>query len=443
MINLVFFLSFYYIGKGEFIGIPQNYLFNIDSIVKNYRGKEFDSINIRKISFDIIEFFEERGYPFAEVRFVNFLKRQDTIDYLIEINKGKLAFIEGIDFEGIKRINKGELRKILKFKPSVFSKKIITNFKNRIYFFPFISYENYYFYENEGKLFLNIILNEDLNNRFEIGVGYSNEKKYFSGNINVHIDALFNSLRTLDVFWKRIKKGEQNFLVYYEEPFFYLIPMKIKAGYSLSQRDTFYVKENFDILSYFLIYPFKIGIGGSYEENRDFIMKEKIFRILNIAEIEGGRKTYFNSGIYLFLNSKYSKKDYIRIQSTCEARKIFKKIGFLSRVFYYNFIKRGIIISPEYFYVGGKDNLRGYDEEEFKIKEGTIFNFEKYFIFSKMFSPILFFDLGIFSKNFIKKSSGFGIIGETKIISYEILFAFPYKESIYNAKVHFSVTQKF
>ncbi len=443
MINLILFFSLYYIGNGEFIGIPKNYLPQIDSIVKKYRGKDFDSINIKKISFEIIEFFEERGYPFAEVRFVNFLKREDTIDYLIEINKGKIAFVEGIDFDGIKRINKDELKRIFRFKPVVFSKKIVKDFKNKLYFFPFISYEKYYFYENEGKLFLNFVLNEDLNNRFEIGIGYSNERKNFSGNINAHVDALFGSLRTFDVLWKRIKKGEQDFLVYYEEPFFYLTPMKIKGGYSLYQRDTLYIKENFDILFYFLIYPFKIGIGGSYEEDRDFIIKEKVFRILNIAEIEGGRKTYFNSGFYLLLNSKYLRKDYFRIQSTYEARKIFRKIGVLARVFYYNFIKKGSIISPEYFYIGGKDNLRGYDEEEFKVKESTIFNFEKYFIPSKIFSPILFFDLGILSKNFIKKSFGFGIIGETKSISYKILFAFPYKESIYNAKVHFIVIQKF
>ncbi|MEO0276085.1 MAG: hypothetical protein ABIM60_04835 [candidate division WOR-3 bacterium] len=415
----------------------------MDSIVKKYKGKEFDSINIKKISFEIIEFFEEKGYPFAEVRFVNFLKRGDTIDYLIEINKGKFAFIEGIDFDGIKRVNKEELRRIFRFRPCVFSKKIITDFKNKLYFFPFFSYENHYFYEKEGKLFLNFVLNEDLNNRLEIGVGYSNEEKKFFGNMNIHIDAFFNSLRTFDVSWRRIKRGYQDLLICYEEPFFYLTPMKIKGNYSLFQRDTLYIKENFDILFYFLVYPFKIGIGGSYEENRDFIIKEKIFRILNVAEIEGGRKTYFNSGFYLFLNSKYSKKDYFRIWGIYEGRKVFKKIGILTRIFYYNFIKKGIIISPEYFYVGGKDNLRGYDEEEFRVKEGSIFNFEKYFIPSKLFSPILFFDFGVLTKNFIKKSFGFGFIGETKTLSYKILFAFPYKENVYNGKVHFVMIQKF
>ena len=443
LINLILLIYFYYIGNGNFKGIGENYVPKIDSIARKYKGKEFDSINIRSLSYDIIDFFEDKGFPFAKIKFISFLKRNDTIDYFVEIDKGKICFLEGIDFDGVKRINKDELKRIFRFKRCIFSKKILRNFKNKLYFFDFIFYENYYFYETQNKIFLGIVLRENLNNLIEAGIGYSNEIKEFLGNINLHFDALFGSLRSFDLLWKRIKKGNNDFLISYEEPFFYFFDMKIKGNYSLYQRDTIYTRENFDIISYLLLPPFKIGFGGSYEENRDFIIKENIFRVLNIFEIEGGKKEYFNSGFYIFSNSKYSKNNYFRIQNVFEGRKIYKKIGILNRIFYFKVFKKNPLISSEYFYIGGKDNLRGYDEEEFKLKEGIVLNIENYYVFSKNFSPLLFFDSGIFKKDFIKKSFGFGIIGEGKNFSYKILFGFPYKESIYNAKVHFTIKNYF
>lgn len=444
MISLIlFFSNLYYIGNGDFRGVSGVFLQKIDSITRDYKGKIFDSTNAKSLTDEILKFFENRGYPFTEARFISFFKKGDTLDYVMEIYKGRLGFIEGVDFDGVKRVNRNEIKKILRFKPQVFSHRLLSNIKNKFYFFPYLTYEDYYFFENEKRLFLDIVLRENLSNSIEGGIGYSNESKDVFGNVKIHIDALLGSLRSTELLWKRIKKGEQDFLISYEEPLFYFLDMKLKGSYSLTQRDTFYTRENFDVMVYFLVYPFKLGVGGSYEENRDFISTRKEYRLLNIAEVEGGRKEYFKSGFYLFLNSKYSDNNYFRIYGVSEARKIFNFYGILGRFFYMNVTKRDELLNSEYFYAGGKDNLRGYDEEEFKVREAFILNLENYLTLSQIFSPVLFFDSGVLKKNYIKFSYGFGVLGERKNLSYKILIAFPYKESIYNTKLHFSVIQYF
>ncbi len=440
---ILFFFNLYYIGGGDFKNVSGIFLQKIDTIAKAYKGKIFDSTNTKNLTGEILKFFEDKGYPFAKARFVSFLKKGDTLDYVMEIYRGRLGFIEGIDFNGIKRVNKNEIKKILRFRPQIFSSRLISNIKNKFYFFPYLTYENYYFFESVKKIFLDIVLIENLSNSIEGGLGYSNKSKDLFGNIRIHIDALFGSLRNIDLIWRRIKKGEQDFSINYEEPLFYFLDMKLKGGYLLTQRDTFYTKENFDATIYFLVYPFKLGVGGSYEENRDFISAKKEYRLLNIAEVEGGRKEYFKSGFYIFLNSKYSGNNYFRIYGISETRKVFDFYGILGRFFYVSVRKKEELLNSEYFYIGGKDNLRGYEEEEFKVKETFILNFENYLTLSKIFSPILFFDSGILRKDYIKFSYGFGIFGERKNLSYKILIAFPYKESIYNTKLHFSVVQYF
>jgi len=444
LISLVLvFFNLYYIGDGDFRGVSGKFLKKIDSITRGYKGKIFDSTNARNLTVEILKFFEDKGYPFTEIRFISFFKKDDTLDYVMEIHKGKLGFIEGVDFDGVKRVNKKEIKKMLRFRPQIFSHRLLSSIKNKFYFFPYLTYEGYYFFENEKKLFLDIVLRENLSNSIEGGIGYSNESKDVFGNVKIHIDALLGSLRSTELMWRRIKKGEQDFLISYEEPLFYFLNMKLKGSYLLIQRDTFYTKENFDATLYFLVYPFKLGVGGSYEENRDFISARKEYRLLNIAEVEGGRREYFKSGFYIFLNSKYSGSDYFRIYGVSEARKIFNFYGILGRFFYMNVTKRDELLNSEYFYAGGKDNLRGYNEEEFKVKEAFIFNFENYLILSRIFSPVLFFDSGVLKKDYIKFSYGFGILGERKNLSYKILIAFPHKEGIYNTKIHFSIIQYF
>lgn len=444
MINLIFALIFtYYIGKGNISGISGEFLEKVDSIALSYCGRIFDSVNVQKMIEDILLFFEDNGYPFAKAKFVSFLKRGDTLDYNLIIDKGRLGLIEGVDFEGLEKVNKGELKKILRFKPKVFSKDMVYSFKNKLYFFPYLVYENYYFFEEKNKLFLGFVLRENLSNSFEGGVGYSNEVKNFFGNLKLHIDALLGSLRSIDLLWRRIKRGQQDFLISYEEPFFYFLDMKLKGNYSLFQRDTFYTRENFDILLYFLLYPFKLGMGGSYEENRDFILKRREYRILNIGEVEGGKRGYFQTGFYLLLNSKYSGKDYFKINSIFEGRKVFRFYGILGRFFYMNLFKKGEILNSEYFYIGGKENLRGYDEEEFKVRDAFIINWENYLTFSKIISPIVFFDSGILDRKKIRFSYGFGIMGERKNFSYSIIIAFPYKRDIYSGKLHLLFIQYF
>jgi len=91
----------------------------------------------------------------------------------------------------------------------------------------------------------------------------------------------------------------------------------------------------------------------------------------------------------------------------------------------------------DYFRIGGAQDLRGYFEEEFYVKEAGWVNFE-----FKKFAVFPLFDIG-WIEDEIKYSYGFGLTLASNVMDAAIIFAWPKQGKWLDGKIHLKLEKGF
>lgn len=490
---LLLFSSFLY-SQNHSPLIIKNIYFNHTSgdslILTRYfdelRGDELTQANVNYTITKILDYYEENGYPFAEIRIADTkiifdsLESEYIADISFSIIPDQLSRINNIRIMGNDKTKPYVILRALRLDAGEkYSQKRINEIPkqlNRLRIFEPVDLPLFYL-DPDSNGILEIKVNEKVTNNFDGIIGYvpsqsDNQKGYFTGFVNIGLRNLFGTGRDAFFKWQQEERNSQELQMKYLEPWLFGFPFN--AGIELSQRkqDSTYVQRFLKAdIEYLATEDISAGINISTQSTIPSVRVNKIFTLFNSSELTTGaflkidtRDDFYSprSGFYLFNSYKISSKkisgpvEYI----TPETRtKLYLQRIEIDLLLYYELFNNNVAslglhakeLKGDSFEVsdlyplGGTNSLRGYRERQFLGSRIFWSNLEYRLLIEGRSYVFAFFDTGYF----LYYSSGFftgygiGINVETGLGVLTVNYALAKGDSFSNGKIHFGILSEF
>ncbi len=416
----------------------------------NYREKIYFSKPLKKnetstLLNGILKFYENNGYPFAQVGLSNVLIQKNLINAEINVTKGKLYLIDSLIIKGDANIGSSYLYNYLGIKPGdPYNEKLINQIGDRLKEIPFIQQSQSYevrFFEEECKVLL--YLKKKSASRFDGILGLlTNEvsgKVEFTGNVELNLKNAIGKGESIDLEWRKLIGASQNLNLHLNYPFLFNLPFGVDGTFKLYKRDTLFL----DVTS-------KAGIQyilGGYDFLQIYLQNNSSRRLSNqntvytpssslppysdYKSIQYGvgynmeRLNYrYNpiKGFQFTVDASTGNKNIKPIKKLEENNpSIYNGVKLNSTIFqgqfkgslYLPLFKRFTIklanqsavifnenlFDNELFRIGGIKTLRGFDEESIFASKYTIGTAEFRFIVDKNSNLFIFSDIAYYEKD--------------------------------------------
>ncbi len=410
----------------------------IDYDLQKLEGKVLTPKAISKLSDQLITDLENRGYPFAEVRFANVDFEGDQLNAEMLVDRKKLIRFDTLTNIGLAKISKNYLRRYLEIRPGdVYDRRKVNALVPKLRELSFLSLKEnpkISFVNEKAQVVLNLNKNKSSNFDFIIGLLQNNtpqgQRYTFVTDFSAEMRNQLSYGERIFIHFQRLRPENQSLALAFEYPFLLDTPFGISLGlnqfrnenkwidrsievggqYFLGGNDFLYLNWNnrtsriIDVDSMNLVaaqsLPQNLDISyngvslGVYVENLDYRFNPKsgtelllsgeaglkdIKRNLTIESLSNEDVDF--SALYdsLTLNTYQLtlKLEAARYQPV--ARNITIKTGIKSA---YRF-NEGALFENELFRIGGNKLLRGFDEQSVLSSFYGVFTAELRFILAQ------------------------------------------------------------
>src|SRR3989304_8727504 len=462
----------------------------------NYlEGRFFDKSEFEEVVANLLQYFENNGYPFANLKIssVNFIK--DTVeeeyyaDVFVNITKDVKGTIDRFEIKGNDKTNDNVIIRELRIKPGeLYSQKEIDELPkklNRLRFFEPVNSPQFYFSsDNKGTLLIEI--KEKQTNNFDGIIGYipsnkPDEKGFVTGLVNISLRNIFGSGRSAAMRWQKVDRNSQELELKYLEPWFLGYPFNIGVGFNKRKQDTIYVQRKFEGAIEFLATE---TITASVQLATESIIPSEnsanVFTVYNSSSLLTGLSLKIDTrddpyapteGI-LFSNTYSFSRKIINGPSQFISSDLKTNIN-LQRIligldFFYSIFSRQVVALKlngrelqgsffeisDLFKLGGTNSLRGYREDQFLGSRVFWSNLEYRLLLARRTYTYLFFDTGYYlvKEDAARKVSkqeefnigyGLGLNIETSLGVIGVSFALAKGDSFSDGKIHFGLVSEF
>jgi outer membrane protein insertion porin family len=486
--------DFTLINKIIFTTIDSIDSLNIFSFFKYLEGSIFISQDVEVSIIEILDYYEDDGFPFCSVKIESIFFYEDTTDQspladiYLHIDKGLKSSFDKVEIIGNTktkdyvlirnlRLNKGE-----KYSQGRINK--IPKQLNRMRFFEPVQVPSFYINSiNEGVL--QISVKEKETNNFDGIVGYvpgrEDEKGYFTGFVNVSLRNLFGTGRAAAIRWQQEDRYSQELELKYLEPWILSYPFNIEVGLFQRKQDTSYVQRRFngsveflatEDISASLLFAAESIIPSESDSNRFTVFNSSsILTGINL-KIDTRDDVYAPTEGLLFLNTyKFNAKkingpkNFITPDTKTNINLQMLELDFS---YFYELFNRQIAalgihakeLRGDFFEIsdlyklGGTNTLRGFRENQFLGNRIFWSNLEYRYLLSRRSFAFLFFDTGYFLKNedklrniekvsSFKTGYGLGLSLETALGVMKVSYALAGGNSFSEGLIHFGLLNEF
>ncbi len=459
---------------------PQDVISQVSSM---FRNTILNKENIQRAGWNIAELLENKGFPFAEIKFQNLrsIEVEDNeilTEVIFSVKKNYPAKISRIEIEGNKFTNRDVIVREMRISENEFftpqlSQKIMRRL-NRLNIFSNVNNPEFFF-DDSLKGILKIEVKEGNTNSFDGILGYvpsptQNEKGYITGQVNVSLRNLFGTLRAFSFRWNKLSRLSQDLEIKYFEPWFFGFPLNITPIFQQFKQDTTYIQRtfigNFDLsLSESFMILFNFSSGQVIPQANYFITnvnRSSTFSYgLGVLYDSRDNPLFTKSGLLFRTDlNQIIKKEYLPI----ETKKYNQQKGtilvaihqpiFRNQVLFLGLNAKvitgdGISIS-DLFRFGGMNSLRGYEENQFSGSRVFWSNFE-YRLFTSFTDYLsVFFDYGYYFRDILnerisKFKFGYGVGAgfNTGLGMFRVNYALGEGDTFNKGKIHFGFVSLF
>uniref|UniRef100_A0A832DG52 POTRA domain-containing protein n=1 Tax=Ignavibacterium album TaxID=591197 RepID=A0A832DG52_9BACT len=444
---------------------------------------------------NVLNYFEENGYPFIKVIINSVSLKNDTskdktmADIKLSVQKGNLSRIDKVEIRGNNFTNENVIIRELRLsKGETYSQKRIDEFPkriNRLRFFEPVQTPQYYINSN-GEGVLVIEVKEKQTNNFDGIIGYipgtkENEKGYLTGLVNISLRNLFGTGRAAALRWNKFGRNSQELELKYLEPWLLNLPFNISGNLYQRIQDTTYVQRKFNgEIEYLATEDISASLIFGTESVIPTERTIPVFTVYNSSIITTGLNLKIDtrddpyspiSGL-LFINSySFSRKTINGPAQFITPNLITKidlqRIAFDFDIFFQVFSRQVFALSvngrelrgpsfenSDLFRLGGTSTLRGYREEQFLGSRIFWSNIEYRFLLTRRTFAFAFFDTGYYlrnaelERNILKAEDflygyGLGLNLETGLGVLAVSFALGQGDSFTDGKIHFGLVNEF
>jgi len=466
----------------------------ITNIISSLENSTFSKANIESVFGEVMDFYEDRGYPFASIKIESFELVDDSShnhysDIYLSIDEGIKSIINKIEIAGnIKTKDYVILRELQISKDESYSQKKINDISsilNRLRFFEPVETSSYYFNTKDEGI-LKITVKEKQTNFFDGILGYvpaatNNRSGYFTGFVNINLRNLFGTGRTALFSWQQETQLTQQLELRYLEPWLFGYPFNIEVGLLQRKQDSTYVQRTFDAkLEYLATQEISASLLLSLQSTIPGILNSNIFTVFNSSELTTGvnikidtRDDFYSptEGVLYNNSYKYITKKIIGpanfITVDTKTNMSLQRLEFDFSIFKQIMNRQIAALSlharelqgsdfevSDLYFLGGTNSLRGYREKQFEGNRVAWSNLEYRYLLSRRTYALIFFDTGYYFRNedaahnIPQLSSfltgyGFGLSLETSIGILGVSFALGKGDSFSQGKIHFGITNEF
>jgi len=462
---------------------------------KTFKREYYDIFDFLKVSEEIITYYENKGYPFVNIRLDSIVIKDSLIRTSILINKNNFYIIDSVVVRGSASGSSAFIMNYMGIKPnSIYQESGIQKISrkiNEIDFFTEVKPLAIEFYDNKAKIIL--FLNKARPNQFDGIVGFMpdelNKKLIITGDVKLMLSNSFNRGEVFLFKWNKYDQLSQNLKFSFNYPYIFYTPFGMDVEYSLYKRDTSYIN-NKGNLGFKYIFDGNNHLKAFYEKQLSSVLTENIQDIttgipfINSTEINlygmELKKQKLNhpynprNGFFLKLSASAGNKEIIKNNAVHDS--IYKHIELRSSQFVIDhellffiplftrscvFIgSKSALISNDYLFdnevyrIGGLKTLRGFDEESIPASVYSILTLEYRFLFEEYSYLSIFWNGCYYEKKTVTKYAhgipfgfGAGVNVRTKLGVFSLNYAlgkFEY-ETLYfkRAKIHFGITNYF
>lgn len=262
------------------------YVLNIDEMIKSDLKKAgLNHININKNGFSefrlirfqskLIDFYQNNGYPFAQIKFDSIRINNDSVFANLVVKKYKQILFDSLVLNGDTKIKNSYLKSylgIVKYQP--FSQKKVDEIPKYIRQLPFLKLKSkpeLYFEKDKSHIFLSVDERKAGQFDFILGVlpNENNGKLLITGEASLRLRNLFNTAKSLNVDWKRFQQASQVFDVDYTHTRLLNSALDVGLMFKFLKQDTLFSQINRGIsIGTLLSARFRLGFFAEIHNTR-------------------------------------------------------------------------------------------------------------------------------------------------------------------------------
>jgi len=214
---------------------------------KLYAGKPFKYAEVAKVQKQILDYAEQNGFPFANLRLDSLSIENNKFTASFNFDQGPLITFDSIKIEGDGIINKkflGEYLGILMGEP--YDQESIDEIGQNLNNLPYIrlkSNPKLTFQNSEATVILN--LENRRINQIDGIIGFlpnsSRENKLtVTGQFDIELYNPFGKGRNIGINWQNLKANSQNLALKYEQPNIFGSPIDFSTDFTFLKEDTIF-----------------------------------------------------------------------------------------------------------------------------------------------------------------------------------------------------------
>ncbi len=467
----------------------------VNNILSQLEKEIFIRTTIESVFSEIIDHYENKGFPFASVKIesVEFINDSTSDNHFanlyLSMDEGTKSTIDKIEIAGNDKTKDYVITRAVQIRTGEeYSQKYIDAVPeklNRLRFFEPVEQPAFYFNSRKEGV-LKISIKEKETNFFDGIAGYvpavnDKESGYLTGFVNVNLRNLFGTGRAAYFRWQQENRYSQELELRYLEPWLLGFPFNIEGSLFQRKQDSTYVQRNFEgRLEFLATSEISALVLVAVQSTIPTEQNSKLFTVFNSSAFTSGvnlridtRDDFYSPTEGIFFNNSYkytSKKingpgEFIT--SNLNTKVSLQRIEF-DFTFFKQFFNRQVTAFGIYgrelrgdnvelsdlYFLGGANSLRGYREKQFQGNRILWSNLEYRFLLSHRSFAFLFFDTGYFLRNGDRQKSipenssfkigyGFGLNIETGLGVLSVSFALAKGDSFGEGKIHFGIINEF
>ncbi len=225
-------------------------LLNLAGIYQNTLNKKpVEPGMVEKVYNQLLDYFENNGYPFARVALDSISIRDGAISGKLEIRPGQLYYLDTILVNGQAKISPAFLWNFLNLRPhTVYNKSALDNLNKRLSELPYITQTQPWEINmlNTGAS-LRLFLENRKSNQVDVLLGLlpSNGqvggKLLLTGEANLDIRNPFGYGEALSLNWQQLQNKSPRLNISFQRPYIFHSPFGISTGFQLYKKDSSYL----------------------------------------------------------------------------------------------------------------------------------------------------------------------------------------------------------
>jgi len=462
-------------------------------IFKKIAAKPFQYSFLSQTEHRILQYFQNIGYPFAQVQKKDVSIEQQTISFSYELQKGDYVFFDTLLLPENLKTQTAFLLNYLKLKQrQAFSRQKIDQIEKKIKWLPFLALQDepqIRYGLGYASVFLPV--KELMINKIDGFVGILpntntdlNRRILLTGRLHAKLYNLFGTGKQVVLDWQRLNVGAQKLDFQYEQLDFLHIGADLKAKLNYFKQDSIFFSFQRQLGATFYSHSLgrltvEIGKFNSAILNKKFLQNtlnqdfadvKSTFLGLDWEFVQLNNRLFPTKGYKLLIRTQADSKSLQELKEDASWEKLFqfkwalhaeKHTPLGAQGVFFTSLRAAQMFTNKLFLnemhrLGGIYSLRGFNENAFFAQNYAVFSAEYRLLTAEQSYVYLFFDQALMGyqlaeRRFFDRPFGLGVgmLLRTKAGLFEFAYAFGNSKalaqpiSFEQSRVHFGLSTSF